>query len=257
MNKRSESVQTCCLPQHPGEFLFRKCLVPFRISGRQLADHIGIAPQRLNGICEKRTCVTPDLAWLLGYTFGTTPAEWLRMQMAYDLTKYKLDNPEPSGVSLIEDWIPSDITEPAEDSWRAAVSCRLRRTSEALLPFGLPRTPVTPGEILTEVFLNPSGEQPRPFARKLGLHHSRIQRVIKGTRKVKPNMAWLLAEAFGTTPHLWMNLQGIYDLVAVYPEIEPVAMLEKAFFHNADGCNSDDLEGIPETVELAESTERL
>ena len=36
-------------------------------------------------------------------------------------------------------------------------------------------------------------------------------------RGVTPETAWLLAQAFETTPDFWLNLQAAYDLVRTRP----------------------------------------
>ena len=41
---------------------------------------------------------------------------------------------------------------------------------------------------------------------------------MRGKRGVTPDTAWLLAQAFGTTPEFWMNLQVAYDLVRNKPD---------------------------------------
>ena len=254
MNQRHAKGDAEELPPHPGEILFRRCLVPFHISGRRLANHIGIALPRLEGLCARRTGVTAALAWLLGYAFGTTHATWLLMQLHYDLAVFGREHPAQRTEWQTSPNAPPLL--PADPPWRAAVSRHLRQKFRTTLPFGLPRVPVSPGEILTGVFLSAAGEQPRPFAKKPGLHHSRIQRVISGSRKIRANMAWLLAAEFSTPPTLWMNLQGIYDLVGAYPAVEPVALLEKAFLpevpQEREACD-----GIPESVLCAQGTQEL
>jgi addiction module HigA family antidote len=42
--------------------------------------------------------------------------------------------------------------------------------------------------------------------------------VVRGKRGVTPGKAWLLAQAFGTAPEFWMNLQVSYDLVRNKPK---------------------------------------
>jgi addiction module HigA family antidote len=46
----------------------------------------------------------------------------------------------------------------------------------------------------------------------------RVNEVVRGKRGVSPDTAWLLAQAFGTTPEFWMNLQMAYDLVRNKPK---------------------------------------
>jgi addiction module HigA family antidote len=75
-----------------------------------------------------------------------------------------------------------------------------------------PRNPFHPGEILFEEFLQPSGITQAMFAEKLGWTRARLNELIKGKRGVTADAALDLAEALGTSPKLWMNLQATWDL---------------------------------------------
>lgn len=46
----------------------------------------------------------------------------------------------------------------------------------------------------------------------------RINEIVRGKRGITPETAWLFAEAFGTTPEFWLNLQTHYDLVRHRPK---------------------------------------
>ncbi|GMV42351.1 MAG: hypothetical protein AMXMBFR64_40670 [Myxococcales bacterium] len=50
-------------------------------------------------------------------------------------------------------------------------------------------------------------------------------REIKVKRGVTSQTAWLLAQALGTTPQFWMNLQSAYDLATARPDhqVDPIA----------------------------------
>ena len=50
------------------------------------------------------------------------------------------------------------------------------------------------------------------FAGKLGWTPTRLNELIKGKRGITASAALDLAEALGTSPKLWMNLQATYDL---------------------------------------------
>ena len=56
------------------------------------------------------------------------------------------------------------------------------------------------------------------LARHLGIPVQRANEIVRGKRGVTPETAWLLAQAFGTTPEFWMNLQMAYDLVRNKPK---------------------------------------
>lgn len=80
------------------------------------------------------------------------------------------------------------------------------------------RVPTHPGEILLEEFLEPLNLTQVALARHLGVPTQRINEVVRGKRGITPQTAWLLSEAFGTSPQFWMNLQMNYDLVANRPD---------------------------------------
>ena len=50
------------------------------------------------------------------------------------------------------------------------------------------------------------------MAQKLGWTTTRLNELIKGKRGITAAAALDLAEALGTSPKLWMNLQATYDL---------------------------------------------
>ena len=79
------------------------------------------------------------------------------------------------------------------------------------------RNPTHPGEILLEEFLAPLGQTQVALAAHLGVPVQRINELVRGKRGVTPQTAWLLAQAFGTTPQFWLNLQAAYDLAVSRP----------------------------------------
>lgn len=89
------------------------------------------------------------------------------------------------------------------------------------------RVPSHPGEILQEQFLEPLGLTAAALAEHLGIPGERIAEVIRGERAVTPQIAWLLSQAFDTTPELWANLQANYDLALHRPGKE-IPVLRKA-----------------------------
>lgn len=77
-----------------------------------------------------------------------------------------------------------------------------------------PTNPIHPGEMLREEFLVPAGESQAAFAREIGWTRARLNEFIRGRRGVTAEAALDLAEALGTSPRLWMNLQATFDLAA-------------------------------------------
>ena len=74
-----------------------------------------------------------------------------------------------------------------------------------------PKNPFHPGEILEE-FLRPMGITQTAFAERIGWTRARLNELIKGTRGITADAALDLAEALGTSPKVWMNLQASFDL---------------------------------------------
>jgi addiction module HigA family antidote len=74
------------------------------------------------------------------------------------------------------------------------------------------RSPTAPGEILKELFLEPAGLSQLQLARHLGWTPAKVNNIIAGRLGVSAETALSLADAFGTTPQLWMNAQTAIDL---------------------------------------------
>ncbi len=88
------------------------------------------------------------------------------------------------------------------------------------------RVPTHPGEILSEEFLVPLQVTPPAFAKHIGVPAPRVYEIIRGQRGVTPETAWLFAQALGTTPEFWLNLQNAYNLARVQPKRKHIARLQ-------------------------------
>lgn len=80
------------------------------------------------------------------------------------------------------------------------------------------RIPTHPGVILLEEFLEPMNITQEALANHLNIPVQRINEIIKSKRGITPETAWLLSQAFKTTPQFWMNLQTNYDLALNRPK---------------------------------------
>lgn len=89
------------------------------------------------------------------------------------------------------------------------------------------RIPTHPGEVLQEEFLTPLGLTQVALAEHIGVPVQRVNELVRGKRGVTPETAWLLAQAFGTTPEFWINLQLNYDLASARPR-RNIVRLRKA-----------------------------
>jgi antitoxin HigA-1 len=76
------------------------------------------------------------------------------------------------------------------------------------------RHPIHPGEILLEEFLKPLGISQEEFSEHLGgtWTQPKVSSIINQRRNITEAIALDFADAFGTSPEFWMNLQIRYDL---------------------------------------------
>ena len=86
------------------------------------------------------------------------------------------------------------------------------------------RIPTHPGEILLEEFLLPLGITQVELSKHLEVPVQRINEIVRGKRGITPTTAWLLANAFETTPGFWLALQDNHDLALNRPE-KPIRSL--------------------------------
>ena len=72
--------------------------------------------------------------------------------------------------------------------------------------------PPHPGEFITEVYLEPNNLSGRELAGKLDVSASTLNRILKGTSGISPEMALRLSKALGRSPESWLAMQYNYDL---------------------------------------------
>ena len=73
-------------------------------------------------------------------------------------------------------------------------------------------SPIHPGELLLEEFLEPLGLSQYRLAKDISVPPRRINEIVHGTRSVTADTALRLARYFGTSERFWLNLQTRYDL---------------------------------------------
>lgn len=72
-------------PPHPGEFITSVYLEPNGISGRELANKLGVVASTLSRVLNGTSRVTPEMALRLSKAIGRPPESWLTMQDNHDL----------------------------------------------------------------------------------------------------------------------------------------------------------------------------
>jgi len=73
-------------------------------------------------------------------------------------------------------------------------------------------SPPHPGEFIRSVYLEPNSLTGRQLASKLGVAPSTLNRILKGTSGVSPEMALRLSKALGRSPESWLAMQVNYEL---------------------------------------------
>ena len=73
-------------------------------------------------------------------------------------------------------------------------------------------SPIHPGEILLEDFLEPMGISQYRLAQDISVPPRRINEIVHGSRRISADTALRLARYFGTTERFWLNLQSKFDL---------------------------------------------
>jgi len=82
---------------------------------------------------------------------------------------------------------------------------------------GLPA--IHPGRFLKEI-LDEMDISQAALARAIGVSPMRVSFLMRGERPVTAELALLLAKALGQSPQYWLNLQSIYDLKTVAPQVQ-------------------------------------
>lgn len=73
-------------------------------------------------------------------------------------------------------------------------------------------SPIHPGEILLEEFLEPMGISQYRVAKDISVPPRRINEIVHGKRAITPDTALRLSRYFGLSERFWINLQTRYDL---------------------------------------------
>ena len=89
----------------------------------------------------------------------------------------------------------------------------------------------TPGEILFEEFLKPSGLSQNALARAIGVPPRRINEIVLGKRAITADTDLRLARYFGLSEGVFLSLQADFDLMQRRREIGDV--LDKIVPHAA------------------------
>ena len=96
-------------------------------------------------------------------------------------------------------------------------------------------TPMHPGIILLEKYLNPLDLSMKRFAHETFIPLTRIYEIIRGRRRITADIALRFSKYFGNSAKFWLGLQDDFDLGEAIAQddqelnkIEGIQLLKKA-----------------------------
>lgn len=72
--------------------------------------------------------------------------------------------------------------------------------------------PPHPGEFIQEVYLAPNALSARELSSRLGVAPSTLNRILKGSSGISPEMALRLSKALGRSAESWLAMQDSHAL---------------------------------------------
>ncbi len=76
-------------PVHPGRIVKHDCMEPLGLNVTEAAKVLGVSRVSLSRVINGKASISPEMAIRVSKAFGSTPEHWLRMQLAYDVSRMK------------------------------------------------------------------------------------------------------------------------------------------------------------------------
>ncbi|MCP5004717.1 MAG: HigA family addiction module antidote protein [Planctomycetes bacterium] len=76
-------------PVHPGKIIKHDCMEPLDLNVTEAAKVLGVSRVSLSRVINGKASISPEMAIRVSKAFGSTPEHWLRMQLAYDVSRMK------------------------------------------------------------------------------------------------------------------------------------------------------------------------
>jgi len=76
-------------PIHPGDFIKRVYLIPFKLGSNELARKLRVSAGLVSRLINGKIDISPEMAIKLSKVLGRSPQSWLLMQDNYNLDKVK------------------------------------------------------------------------------------------------------------------------------------------------------------------------
>jgi len=98
-----------------------------------------------------------------------------------------------------------------------------------IINMGKMLNPVHPGRIIRDDYMVPLELIMGELAKALNVTRQTIVKLVNGKSGISPEMSLLLAEAFDTTPDLWLTMQRNYDLSLIKEKFSAKKEVRKLF----------------------------
>ena len=97
-------------------------------------------------------------------------------------------------------------------------------------------SPIHPGEVLLEDFMEPLGLSQYRVAKDIGVSPIRISEIVHGQRAITADTALRLGRYFGTSAAVWLRMQVRFDLELAEKELgERISREVKVYQRTAIG----------------------
>jgi addiction module HigA family antidote len=80
-------------------------------------------------------------------------------------------------------------------------------------------SPITPGELLQEEFMEPLGISQYRLAKAIGVPASRISEIVTGQRTITADTDLRLCRVLGLSPGYWLRAQAAHDTEVASAEL--------------------------------------
>lgn len=78
-------------PPHPGGFIKRVYIDPFKLGINELAKELHVSASTLSRLINEKSDISPEMALKLSKVIGRSAESWLQMQDNYNLWKAKTE----------------------------------------------------------------------------------------------------------------------------------------------------------------------
>ena len=76
---------------HLGEVLLKAYMIPLGVSSADVAKSLGVSSSSVSRLINEKSSVSTEMAIRLSVSFSTSPEQWLKLQVQWDINNSKVD----------------------------------------------------------------------------------------------------------------------------------------------------------------------